>query len=281
MKHRILSLILLAVFALLIGCQAAHLTPAVKPAAHPERIAVAREDRHFYFVQITDTHFGDRGPIERASMIVDRINHLPMDVKFVLHSGDITMNRIDDPVTVANGLAVLNELAVPIHYVPGNHDILLEKLDATKRTYTNKFGPLVTSVQYDGVTFIFIYTEPLAKSFSLDGYDPLQQLENCLNQTGKTPVVICHHTPCLENFYRNEMHEGWKKDIRDQWVKLINSYNVKAVIAGHFHRDEHHWLGEVPLYVSSSVAGYWERQATFRIYEYKNGKISYRTQYIR
>jgi UDP-2,3-diacylglucosamine pyrophosphatase LpxH len=63
-------------------------------------------------------------------------------------------------------------------------------------------------------------------------------------------------------------------------VKLINSYNVKAVIAGHFHRDELHWLENVPLYVSSPVAGYWGRQATFRIYEYSNGKIGYRTQYI-
>jgi 3',5'-cyclic AMP phosphodiesterase CpdA len=272
---------LLAVLAFLTGCQTTHFNTAAKPAVHLERVADEPEGRHFYFVQITDTHFGDRGHIERASIIVDRINHLPMDVKFVLHSGDITMNRTDDPVTVANGLAVLNELKVPIHYVPGNHDILPEKLETTTLAYTKEFGPLVTSLQYGAVTFILIYTEPLAQSFSLDGYEPLQQLESCLKKAGNSPVIICHHTPCVEDFYRNEMHEGWKREVRDKWEKLINSYNVKAVIAGHFHRDEQHWLGEVPLYVSPPVAGYWGRQATFRIYEYKNGKISYRTQYIR
>ena len=76
------------------------------------------------------------------------------------------------------------------------------------------------------------------------------------------------------------MHSGWKKEIRNKWVELLNQYNVKAVITGHFHRDEHHWLGKVPLYVYSPISGYWDRQLTYRIYEYRDAKIGYRTQYI-
>ena len=64
------------------------------------------------------------------------------------------------------------------------------------------------------------------------------------------------------------------------WEKLVNTHNVKAVIAGHFHRDEFHWLGHVPLYVSGPVANFWNRNATFRLYEYRNGQIGYRTQYL-
>jgi UDP-2,3-diacylglucosamine pyrophosphatase LpxH len=65
-----------------------------------------------------------------------------------------------------------------------------------------------------------------------------------------------------------------------KWVALINQYNVKAVITGHFHRDEFHWLDKVPLYVSVPVAEKFGRQAGFRIYEYKNGKLGYTTQYL-
>ena len=36
---------------------------------------------------------------------------------------------------------------------------------------------------------------------------------------------------------------------------MVNGHNVKAVIAGHFHRDEHHWIGDVPLYVSDKFKG--------------------------
>ena len=117
-------------------------------------------------------------------------------------------------------------------------------------------------------------------NFTVNGYEPFQQLEKYLKESNGKPVVVFHHSPSVGSFHSNQFHEGWENEIKERWVKLLNKYNVKAVITGHFHRDEHHWLGNVPLYVSASIAGYWGRQGTFRIYEYNNGKISYRTQYI-
>ena len=93
-------------------------------------------------------------------------------------------------------------------------------------------------------------------------------------------MIVFHHAPSIGSFYKNTLHRGWEKAIRPEWVRLLNAYGVKAVIAGHFHRDEHHWLGEVPLYISSAMAPYWGRQPTYRIYEYQDGKIGYRTQYL-
>ncbi|MDY6906314.1 MAG: hypothetical protein SWH61_16705 [Thermodesulfobacteriota bacterium] len=55
-------------------------------------------------------------------------------------------------------------------------------------------------------------------------------------------------------------------EIKEKWKTLINTYNVKAIVAGHFHRDELHWLGDVPVYIAPPVAGYWGRKAAFRIY---------------
>ena len=173
MKKRILFFTALLALALLVGCHAAGLSRLSKATAIPTQIEEAHEYAHFYFVQITDTHFGDANHIERTRAIVERINHLPMRVEFIVHTGDITMNGIDNQATVNSGLSVLNKLAVPIHYVPGNHDILPEKLEATKQAYSDNFEGLITSQKYDGVTFIFIYTEPLAKNFLVDGYKPL------------------------------------------------------------------------------------------------------------
>jgi len=134
--------------------------------------------------------------------------------------------------------------------------------------------------EYKGVTFIFIYTEPLAESIELEGYDPLVELENILQNAKGKPTIVFHHTPSVDDFYKNAMHDSWKPKSRERWEKLLNTYDVKAVLTGHFHRDEHHWLGDTPLYISGPVGGKWGRQATFRIYEYKNGKLGYRTQYI-
>jgi predicted MPP superfamily phosphohydrolase len=235
---------------------------------------------HFYFVQITDTHFGDDNHIERTKKIVNQINNLPFEIKCVVHTGDIIMNKLDEGDTAITGLNILKKIQVPVHYIPGNHDILQKNRKTSRQAYMKYFGKLISQSKYGNVTFIFLYTEPLAKGFDLEGYNPMKLLESLLIKNGDTPVIIFHHRPAVENFYNNKMHAGWNPEIRNKWIKLINTYEVKAVIAGHFHRDEHHWLGEVPLFISPPVAGYYGRQAAFRIYEYKNGKIGYRTQYV-
>lgn len=235
----------------------------------------------FYFGQLTDMHFGSKENDLRTQKAVNAINGLPMNIEFVAVTGDLTSEKLEDGSIVSNCISVLKGLAPPVHCLPGNHDILRKKHDVTMQIYTNNFGGLIYHKEYQGVIFLFVYTEPLAKSFSVFGYEPLKELEAKLKQADGKPVVVFHHSPSVDDFYRNRMHSGWKRDVREQWIALLNKYQVKAVIAGHFHRDEHHWLGNVPLYVSSSIAGSWGRQATYRIYEYKDGKIGYRTQYIR
>lgn len=237
-------------------------------------------DSHFYFVQITDTHFGEHDHLGRTKTAVKMINMLPMEIKCVVHTGDITMDKILDKDVLAPALTEMKKISVPVHYVPGNHDILMEKPDSTGRVYTDNFGSLISKAEYEGVIFLFVYTEPLRKKFTLKDYRPFEQLEGFLIKSDGKPVILFHHAPSVDDFYNNKMHPGWKKEIRDKWTALLNEHNVKAVIAGHFHRDEHHWLGNVPLYVSAPVAGYWKRQATFRIYEYRDGKVGYRTQYV-
>jgi 3',5'-cyclic AMP phosphodiesterase CpdA len=248
-------------------------------------VAVSAEERvqstaSLYFVQITDTHWGDRDNFERTQKAVEQINSLPIPIKCVIHTGDITMEKIEDASVLEKGLKILKELKVPVHFVPGNHDISRTRYTATQAAYKKNFGALISEAEYDGVVFLMIYTEPLAKSFTLEDYTPLDELEAALKRADKKPVIIFHHAPDVEDFHNNAMHEGWKKETREKWKSILNSYNVKAVIAGHFHRDEHYWLGEVPVYVSSSLAGYFGRQGTFRVYEYKDGKLGYRTQYL-
>ncbi len=242
--------------------------------------AEEQQNTHFYFAQITDTHLGDGDHLARTEKAVELINSLPVKIECVVHTGDITMNLIEDKKIVNDGLAVMKKLKAPVHYLPGNHDILDKNLEATRKAYIKNYGGLVTQAEYNGVVFIFVYTEPLRRSYTLKDYQPLKELEACLKDADGKPAIIFHHAPSAEDFYRNTFHDSWKKEIREKWIKLINAYNVKGVIAGHFHRDELHWLGDVPLYVSASIAGYWGRQATYRIYEYKNGRIGYRTQYI-
>ena len=115
-------------------------------------------DNHFYFVQITDTHFGNLDHKERTEKAVDMINDLPMPIKFVVHTGDITMEMLENKDIVDTALSVMNKIKAPVYFVPGNHDILPGKLDSTKKIYLENFGELSSQVEYEGVLFLFIYT---------------------------------------------------------------------------------------------------------------------------
>jgi predicted MPP superfamily phosphohydrolase len=241
------------------------------------------QDRNFYFVQITDTHLGIPGNKIRTEQVVAAVNLLPMEILCVVHTGDIIdRSKQLDAGVLTDAASIFKNLKPRVHFLPGNNDILLEASTQTSRTaYENAFGSLTSRAEYQGVVFIFAYTDPLRESVDMAGYDPFGAVKNQLDAADGKPVILFHHGPSVDDFYNNRFHGGWAKKTKDNWVALINQYNVKAVITGHFHRDEFHWLGEVPLYVSPPVAEKWGRQACFRIYEYRqNGRIEYTTQYL-
>lgn len=234
-----------------------------------------------FFVQITDTHLGQRDNLERARAAVKAINALPVKIAFVAVTGDIMHDCIMDSNTVSEALAILGRLKAPVHYVPGNHDLLKKSPEETVAVFTNRFGPLISSAEYGGVDFIFICTEPLSGGAKIQGYDPVSSLEKLLQLHVGRPAVIFNHAPSVGDFYGNSSYRGWgdsKEGLR--WTALLNRYPVKAVIAGHFHRDELHWIGNVPLYAGPPLSSSLGRQAAFRVYQYRDGKLDYRTYYL-
>lgn len=237
------------------------------------------EDTAFHFVQITDTHFGSRDYAARTTLLRKNINDLSIPVACVVHTGDIWMDNLHKPGIVEEGLELLRGFKAPVHVVPGNHDIMEKKIEDTLAVYTNRVGPLFSQTEYNGVVFMFVFVEPLANGYTVPDFDPLAVTSSKLKAANGRPVIIFQHTPPVDSFHKNRMHRSWIPDAREKWISLINSHNVRAVISGHLHRDEFHWLGKVPLYVAAPIVGYWGRQASYRIYEYRNGLVSYRSQY--
>lgn len=237
--------------------------------------------QHFYFAQMTDIHFGMSDSAARAAKVVDSINNLPMKVECVVVTGDVMDENILDGKTVDTALSTLKPLKAPVHYVAGNNDVLEgDKSLATRDAFVKSFGPLASKAEVDGVVFLMLYSEPLRTKVKID-FDPLKWLGHALKDAGTRPVIVFTHAPDDEDFWANKMHPGWPAESREKWEALIKSHsNVKAVITGHFHRDELHWIGSVPEFVSAPVSGAFGRQNTYRVYEYTDGKIGYRTIYL-
>ncbi|OHD54953.1 MAG: hypothetical protein A2Y33_03085 [Spirochaetes bacterium GWF1_51_8] len=238
-------------------------------------------DSSFYFVQITDTHWGPDIHTQRLKKIVDAINALPMKIEFVAHTGDIASDDLDNMTLLSNTLSIYKQLKYPLYFVPGNHDIVKYKADKTLNIFTNYFSPLNYTVEVKGVVMLFTFLEPLRENYTITNYDPYKWVDGTLKANKNKPVIIFEHSPVIPDFYNNAYHYPYDEKETAGWQTIVNKYkNVKGIICGHFHRAEFFWIGEVPCHVAGSVAEYWERQATFRVYEYKNGKLSYFTVYI-
>lgn len=231
----------------------------------------------FYFVQITDTHLGSPENEKRTRRIVAAVNSLPMKIACVVHTGDICDRKIQNTKACTRAAEIFKEIKVPVYFLAGNHDIDPAS-DQSRESYTAQFSSLTYSREIQGVRFVFAYTDPLEQGQAMAGYDPFAAVAAELEKAGSRPILLFHHAPSVPDFYNNAVHPGWAEGSR--WTALVNRYPVKAVVAGHFHRDELHWLGRVPLYVSGPVADKYGRQACYRIYEYKGGRLSYTAQYL-
>lgn len=246
-----------------------------------EQQAAAGNNQRFYFVQVTDTHFGKMDNDKRTADIVESINKLPIDYECVVVTGDIFSDNITKPQVLKTAKQTLGRLRGPVHYLPGNHDILPENYEDTARLYRENFGELFSKAEYEGVVFLFAYTEPVRKQFEYDGPDLYEWVGAELEASGNKPVLLFHHAPSGRDFYHLKYHDSWPEREREKWHDVLNSGNVKAVVTGHFHRPELHWAGDVPIFVSTPVAGFWDREATYRVYEYNNGKLGYFTVYLK
>lgn len=232
----------------------------------------------FYFVQVTDTHLGSRRNFRRTEAVIQAINRLPLPVAFVVHTGDIMYNNIDADSVARAGRQVFASLQMPIHFIPGNHDILPTRLETTRAAYREHFGERIYSLEYGDVYFVFLDTGPLAGSYG-DELKVLDQLQKMLREARKRPAIIFAHHPPEDALASNGHFDGgWPQENRRRWVDLLNDYNVKAVISGHYHREGQLWLGRVPLYVAGSIGSY--PPPSFRLYEYDNGQLGFWTGQI-
>lgn len=256
----------------------------------PKKCSDLRDAPVIRFVQLSDSHYGNPLHAYRFRQAVSIIHELPFDIDFVVHTGDLSSDNFH---LEATAIAISNQLSniqKPLLVLPGNHDMSVkgptpaERLEKCAEHYRRYIGPFGMRLEVKGVVFLALYTEPLrGKTPSVDvmGFEPLEWLKEQIRLSKGHPIFVFTHTPDGPDFYGNEEHAGWPEPQRSQWRTLLQKGNVQAVIAGHYHRDELQMNSDcIPTHVGNSIANFWGRQGSFRIYTYQAGQLSYRTVYL-
>jgi plastocyanin len=209
------------------------------------------------FVQISDSHIGFDKPANtdvtatlRAA--VAKIKAAPEQPTFVLHTGDLT--HLSKPSEFDTLQQVLAEFALPVFYVPGEHDVL----EDDGKSYLQRFGKGTQgagwhSFDQGGVHFIGLVNVVTLKAGGLGtlGTEQLEWLEKDVKRlTSSTPIVVFAHIP-LWSVYPEW---GWGTDDSAQALSYLKRFGSVSVLNGHIHQVMHKVEGHVSFHTAMSTA---------------------------
>jgi hypothetical protein len=208
----------------------------------------------FYFVQLSDTHWGfdgpsvnpdSRGTLKKA---VAAVNSLEEQPDFVVFTGDLThitedknarRERMSQFRDIAGGLK-----AKTIHFMPGEHDASLDRGDS----YQEFFGKLNYSFDHKGVHFVAV--DNVSDPSAIVGEAQLKWLQSDLDRLKKdAPIVVLTHRPLFD------LYPQWDWATRDgaAVVSALLPYKNVTVFYGHIHQEHHFMTGHIAHHAAKSL----------------------------
>jgi len=209
------------------------------------------------FVQISDSHMGFNKPanpdvIGTLKAAVERINALPHQPEFILHTGDIS--HLSNPEEFDNVDQILKATNKEIFFVPGEHDVLNDDGKMFLERYgKNSKGGGWYSFDKNGVHFIGLVNVMNLKAGGLGtlGHDQLEWLEDDVRHLkSSTPVVVFAHIP-LWTIYPQW---GWGTDDSAQALSYLKRFASVTVLNGHIHQTMQKVEGNVTFHTAFSTA---------------------------
>jgi len=233
----------------LVGCGSASSVPrAAVPAAGPSMGA-----QDFFFLQLSDTHWGFRGPPNPQAdtclkQTVMTINGVETQPDFIVFTGDLT-HATDDPKERRARMAEFREIASGLKarkliFLPGEHDAAADRGEA----YREAFGAMYQSFEHRVTHFI-----ALDNASSPGGALGEAQLDWLASEVGRVPVdaplVVLAHRPLFD------LYPAWDWATKDgaRAIDLLSVRDNVTVFYGHIHQENHHMTGRIAHHSARSL----------------------------
>jgi 3',5'-cyclic-AMP phosphodiesterase len=214
--------------------------------------------KSIFFAQISDSHIGfnkDANKDVTATLqeAVAKLNALPQNPAFVLHTGDITQLAKPEEFDTAN--EVLKSVKTSrIFYVPGEHDVATDN----GASYLQRYGKDTKgkgwySFDHNGVHFIGLVNVLDLKAGGLGslGSEQIAWLKRDVSGlANSTPIVLFAHIP-LWTVYPEW---GWGTDDSEQALALLKRFGSVTVLNGHIHQIMQKVEGHVSFHTAMSTA---------------------------
>ncbi len=211
------------------------------------------QDDDFFFVQLSDTHWGFKGPPnpEAANTLrqaVQAVNALPRQPDFVVFTGDLT-HTTDDVAERHKRMrefkAIVADLKAPAQrYMPGEHDASLDE----GKAFQENFGATHYSFEHKGIHFAVLdnVSDPQAAigdaqiDWLLADLKPL---------SAEAPIVVFTHRPLFD------LAPQWDWTTKDgsKAIDLLQHWKNVTVFYGHIHQEHHFRTGAIAHHAAQSL----------------------------
>ena len=212
------------------------------------------------FLQISDSHIGfskdaNKDVTETFRIALDRINAMPAQPAFLLHTGDIS--QLSKPEEFDTFDQVLKSCKTKdVFYVPGEHDVINDGGKLFRDRYLKSVegkGSGWYSFNKNGVHFIGLVNVLNLQAGGLGqlGDEQLEWLEDDVKGlSAETPIVVFAHIP-LWTVYPQW---GWGTSDSERALGYLKRFGSLTVLNGHIHQVLRKVEGNVTFHTAMSTA---------------------------
>ena len=207
----------------------------------------------FYFIQMSDTHWGFEGapnPDAKGTLkkAVASVNSLDYQPDFIMFTGDLT-HTTDNPVERRKRMAEFREIVKDlkvktVRFMPGEHDASLDN----GKAFQEFFGSTHYTFDHKGVHFIVI--DNVSDPRAMIGGEQLAWLAADLKQQKPdAPIVVFTHRPLFD------LVPQWDWATRDgaKAIEMLMPYENLTVFYGHIHQEHHHMTGHIAHHAAKGL----------------------------
>jgi predicted phosphodiesterase len=218
-----------------------------------EGLAAAPES-DFYFVQLSDSHWGFEGPAQNPDATgtlkkaVAAVNGLKEPPDFIVFTGDLTHTTEDRDIRrkrMTEFRDIVKELKVKdIKFMPGEHDASLDK----GRAFKEFFGETHWTFDHKGVHFIAV--DNVSDPGASIGDEQLAWLKADLERQPKDArIVVFTHRPLFDLYPQWD----WATTDGAKAIEILQARDNVTVFYGHIHQEHHFKTGAIEHHAAKGL----------------------------
>jgi 3',5'-cyclic AMP phosphodiesterase CpdA len=228
------------------GCDGSNGSSAEGGAPTPRPGAARGAQEDFFFLQLSDTHWGFSGPKVNPDPMLElptaiaAINAIATKPDFVMFTGDLTHNTDDAKLRMLRMTEfkqLVSKLDVPkVYQLPGEHDAG----DDGGAAFRTVFGDTYYSFDHKGVHFIAL--DNVSDPRSQLGDTQLGWLQADLSSLdAEAPIVVFTHKPLWA------LRPDWDWTTLDgqKAIDLLLPFQDVTVFFGHIHQELEYMTGHI------------------------------------